>query len=129
MSSHKANGCRFNSLSGHMPGLQVWSWSGHVQEATDWCFSHMDVSSPLSPSLPLSLKLNKQNLKNPTSCGIVSSITLTQIILLISSTTLNAINTSCVYICLVPIISFHGIYISPIKLGIYSKYLQILAEC
>ena len=32
--SHKAKGHQFNSQSGHMRGLQVWSLVGMVQEAT-----------------------------------------------------------------------------------------------
>ena len=52
---HPANkGRRFDSQSGHMPGLQVQSLVGCVQEAIDRCFS-----PSLSPSLPLSLKINK----------------------------------------------------------------------
>ena len=39
--------CRFSS---HL---------GPVQEATNLCLSHIDVSFPLSPSLPLPLKINK----------------------------------------------------------------------
>ena len=46
-------GCWFDSWSGHMPGLQARSPVWGVQEATDQCFS------PLSPSFPLSLKINK----------------------------------------------------------------------
>ena len=53
------NGCQFNSQSGHMPGLWARSPVGDAQEATThWCFS-----PSLSPSLPLSLKINKLNLK------------------------------------------------------------------
>ena len=45
----------FNSQSGHMPGLQARSPVGGVWEATTyWCFS-----PSLSPSLLLSLKINK----------------------------------------------------------------------
>ena len=48
-------GCWFNSQSGHMPRLQARSPVGNAQEATtQWCFSPSS-----SPSLPLSLKINK----------------------------------------------------------------------
>ena len=53
-----------DSLSGHMPGLQARAPVGGVQEATDWCFlTHRCFSPILSPSLTLSLKINKY-LKN-----------------------------------------------------------------
>ena len=58
--SCKAKGCHFYSWSGHMPGLWVRS-----QEATDGCLLHQYFSPSLSPSLPLSLKINKI-LKNKT---------------------------------------------------------------
>ena len=45
----------FHSQSGHMPGLRARCPVGGAREATThWCFS-----SSLSPSLPLSLKINK----------------------------------------------------------------------
>ena len=45
----------FNSQSGHMPGFWPRSLVGGTWEATThWCFY-----SSLSPSLPLSLKINK----------------------------------------------------------------------
>ena len=48
-------GCWFNSQSGHMPGLQARSPVVDAWEATThWCFF-----PSLSPSLPLSLKINK----------------------------------------------------------------------
>ena len=47
----------FNSQSGHRPGLQARSPVGDMQEAT----TH-GCLFPLSPSLPLSLKINKSNL-------------------------------------------------------------------
>ena len=51
----KPKGHWFNSQSGHMPGLQARSPVGGVREATTrGCFS-----PSLSPSLPLSLKINK----------------------------------------------------------------------
>ena len=50
-------GCRFNSQSGHMPGLQARSPFGGVQEATHLYFSY--ASMFLSPSRSLSLKINK----------------------------------------------------------------------
>ena len=47
-------GCWFDSQSGHMPGLWARSPVGGTWEATmHWCFS-----PSLSPSLPLSLKIN-----------------------------------------------------------------------
>ena len=61
----KQKGCRFDSLSGHMPVLWARSPVRGVQEATDCCFSHtsmflrhVDISL-LSSSLPLSKKVNK----------------------------------------------------------------------
>ena len=50
------NGRQFDSQSGHMLGLQARSPVGGVQEATNWCISHIDVSLSLSPSFPFSLK-------------------------------------------------------------------------
>ena len=53
-------GHQFNSQLGHMPGMQVSSPTGGVWEATNqfsltyWC-----ISPFLSPSFPLSLKINK----------------------------------------------------------------------
>ena len=53
-------GHQFNSQSGHMPGLQARSSVGGEWEVTTpWCFS-----PSLSPSLPLSLKINKIFIKN-----------------------------------------------------------------
>ena len=49
MQSWEPNGCWFNSQAGHMPGLQ-----GTREATTHWCFS-----PSLSPSLTLSLKINK----------------------------------------------------------------------
>ena len=46
--------CCFDSQSGHMPGLWVRYLVRGAQEADDGCFS-----PSLSPSLPLSLKINK----------------------------------------------------------------------
>ena len=46
---------RFDSQSGHMPGLWARSPVGGVQEATTYWY----FSPSLSPSLPLSLKINK----------------------------------------------------------------------
>ena len=46
-SSRKLEGHRFDSQSGHMPGLWIQSQSGRMQEATNPCFPHIDVS--LSP--------------------------------------------------------------------------------
>ena len=48
-------GYRFDSQSGHMPGLWAKSPVGGVQGAT----THRCLSPSLSPSLPLSLKTNK----------------------------------------------------------------------
>ena len=51
----KPKGHWFDSQSGHMPGLQARSLVGGAWEATThWCFSPC-----LSPSLPLSLRINK----------------------------------------------------------------------
>ena len=50
-SSHKVKDHRFNSLSGHIPGLQVRSLVGMCIETTDPCFSLRSCFSPsLSPS-------------------------------------------------------------------------------
>ena len=54
--SCKVKCCWFNSLSGHMPGLQVQSLVG---KRTIYVFSHICFSPCLSPSLPFSLKINK----------------------------------------------------------------------
>ena len=49
--------CQFDSQSGHMPGLQARSpWGGTREATTHWCFSPC-----VSPSFPLSLKINKWN--------------------------------------------------------------------
>ena len=51
----KPKGHQFNSQSGHRPGLRARSPVGCTWEATThWCFS-----PSLSPSLPLSVKINK----------------------------------------------------------------------
>ena len=52
---------RFNSQSGHMPGLQAKSPvpSGGPHERQP----HIDVSLPLSPTLPLCPKIHKSNFK------------------------------------------------------------------
>ena len=52
--------CRcFGSRYGHMPGLRARSLVGGTwEEDTHWCFF-----PSLSPSLPLSLKIKKENLK------------------------------------------------------------------
>ena len=53
--AYEPKGHWFNSQSGYMPQLRAMSPVGGVQEtATHWCFS-----LSLSPSLPLSLKINK----------------------------------------------------------------------
>ena len=49
---------QFDSQSGHMPGLQARIPVGGTWEAT----THGCFSPSLSPSLPLSLKINKYNL-------------------------------------------------------------------
>ena len=36
-----------------------WSWMGHMQEATNWCFSLMLMFLSISFSLSISLKINK----------------------------------------------------------------------
>ena len=55
--------CWFDFQSRHMPELRARSLAGGVQEAT----THGCFSPSLSPSLPLPLKLNKQNLKKKDS--------------------------------------------------------------
>ena len=55
MPDWEPKGRQFDSQSGHMPGLRARSPLGGAWEATThWCFS-----PSLSPSLPLSLKINK----------------------------------------------------------------------
>ena len=56
--SCKPKSLRFDAWSGHMPRWRARSWSGHVQEATDQCFSleSMFLSFSFSPALPVSLK-------------------------------------------------------------------------
>ena len=50
----------FDSQSGHRPGLQARLPVGGAWEATThWSFSSSLSPSPLSPSFPLSLKINK----------------------------------------------------------------------
>ena len=53
----KQKGHRFNSQSGHMPGLQARfpSWE-HLRGNQLMYLSHIDLSLPLSPFLPLSLR-------------------------------------------------------------------------
>ena len=50
---------QFDSQSGHMPGWQAGSPVGGVQEASNQCVSHIDVSLPLflPPFLPPLLPL------------------------------------------------------------------------
>ena len=57
-----SRGCQFNSQLGHMPGLQARSPVGMACERQP----HIGVSLPLSPSLLLSLKINKILKKNST---------------------------------------------------------------
>ena len=54
-SSHKLKGYGFDSPSGHMPGLWVWSQLGLEQEATNWCFFLTSMFLSLSLSLSCSL--------------------------------------------------------------------------
>ena len=56
-SSHRPKGHWFDTWSGHMSGLWVWSLvAGGVQKAADGRFSLASMFLSLSPSLPLSLK-------------------------------------------------------------------------
>ena len=56
----KSKGCRFESHSGHMPGLRARNPVGVAWQATThWCFSPF-----LCPFLPLTLKINKIFFKN-----------------------------------------------------------------
>ena len=57
--AYKPKGCWFDSHSGQMPGLQAKSPVGGMWKATPHCC----FSPSLSPSLPLSLKINKWNLQ------------------------------------------------------------------
>ena len=61
--SCKLKGHWFNSWWVHVPGLWVRSLVGGIQKAADHCFSLTSMSLSLSSSLPLSLKINKWNLK------------------------------------------------------------------
>ena len=67
-----------DSWSGPQPGLRARSQAGHVQEATDRCSSPTWVSLLLSPSSPLSLKINTyfflKNALNVSSNGFVAII-------------------------------------------------------
>ena len=60
VSPHKAKGHHFYSRSGHMPGLWVWSPVGVMVGVCGRGNRSMFLS--LSPSLPCSLKINKENL-------------------------------------------------------------------
>ena len=51
----KQKGRRFNSQSGHMPGLWARSLVGGVREATNPCISHTLMSLSLPFSFPSSL--------------------------------------------------------------------------
>ena len=66
-------GRSFNSRSGHMPGLWARSPVGGVWEAT----THWYFSPSLSPSLPLTLKINKI-LKKKKNSRLFYSLTFTQ---------------------------------------------------
>ena len=55
----KMKGYQFNSWSGHLPGVWVWSWSGLIWVATDRCFSLTLMFLSLSFSFPSPLsKIN-----------------------------------------------------------------------
>ena len=58
LSTYEPKGRQLDSQSGHMPGLLAGSPAGGVREATNRCFSHINVSLPLFSS-PLSKKINK----------------------------------------------------------------------
>ena len=60
MSSHKPKGCRFNSWSGHMPRLWVWSLVGAHTELINWYFSLPLMSLSLFLSVS---QINKHILK------------------------------------------------------------------
>lgn len=56
VSSYTPKGCRFDSWLGYLlPTLEVWSWLGYVQEATNPCFSLASVSLFHFPSLSKSI--------------------------------------------------------------------------
>ena len=72
----QSKGCQFHSLSGHMPGLWVWSPVGaHLRDIWSMLLLHIDVSPSLSPSLPPSLKINKICKKLPTSKRVMLGYT------------------------------------------------------
>ena len=56
----QAKSCRFDSWSGHRPGLWAWSLVRMPARGNRSMFlSHIDISLTLSPSIPLSLRINK----------------------------------------------------------------------
>ena len=59
--SCRAKGRQFDSWSGHLPGFQVWSPVGACarENWTDVSLTHQCFSPSLSPSLHLSMKINK----------------------------------------------------------------------
>ena len=59
--SHTPKGCRFDSRSGHLPRLQVWSLVGLQMEGNQSMFlSHFSLSP--SPSLSLSFSLSNEKM-------------------------------------------------------------------
>ena len=56
---HKPKCHQFNPQSGHVPGLQVWSWPGRMQEATDQCCSLTSMFPSFYFSLSSLLSKNK----------------------------------------------------------------------
>ena len=64
MSSGKPRGLQFDSQSGHMVGLQAGARLGVFEgEPIKVSLAHRCLSPSFSPPLPLSLKINKYNLK------------------------------------------------------------------
>ena len=55
----KQKGHQFNTQSGHVPGFRGGSLAGGMPEATDRYICYTLMFRSLSPSLPISLKVNK----------------------------------------------------------------------
>ena len=70
---HKAEGRQFDSRSGHKPGLRVWSQVGMRVRGNQSMFLTL-VFLSLSPSLPLSLEINrtfkKEQVNSDTRCKV-----------------------------------------------------------
>ena len=71
--SHKPEGHRFDSRSGHMPRLWVWSWSGCIWEAINWFFSLTSMVLSFSFSLlPSPISKNKWIILKAYNCNWIT---------------------------------------------------------